>query len=325
VFEDALQLGSPTREFPVPVPSITSLNDVAVNPRTNMAYMTDRTPLGRLGTVYAINMTSGNVSLIQINGSTTAVAVNQDTNVIYVSAIEPNKVLAINGTTNCFLAEIPVDNGPRDLAVDTTRNMLYVANMLSGTISAINSTTNTATAVVKLNIDPPNSGYIECNGERLRQNFTRYDVGTRIVCDATAYNGFKFSSWSGDLVPTIAFENHPNVTINAVELEVQRYGTLNANFIPSIPFSIPMEFLLPLYGIIPAVIVSTFIPSLLLHRKEKRESKRYQKYYTDQIGKLDKVILEKEITQLYKEGKIKELDYKSLVEEIKNFQDHESI
>ena len=240
-----------------------------------------------------------------------------------MAAIEPNKVLAIDGATNCLLSEILVDNGPRDLVVDTTRNMVYVANMLSGTVSAINGTTSNATAVVNLNIDPPNSGYIDCNGERLRQNFTRYDVGTRIVCEATAYNGFAFSSWSGDLVPTAAFENHPNVTNNAaIEFEVQRYGTLNANFIPSTSFSIPMEFFLPLYGIIPAVFVSTFIPSLLLRRKEKRESKRYQKYYAEQIGKLDKAILEKELTQLDKEGKIKESDYRPLVKEIENFQDY---
>jgi YVTN family beta-propeller protein len=198
--------------------------------------------------------------------------------------------------------------------------MVYVANMFSGTVSAINGTTNNVTAVVRINIHPSNSGYIECNHKILQQNFTRYDVGTKIVCKATAYNGFEFSSWSGDLAPYTLLNESSNMKSNAtIGLEVLKYGTLDANFVSSTPVSIPTEFWAPLYGIIPAVIASTFIPSILQRNKEKRESKRHREYYNDQIGKLEIDELEKEVTQLYREGKINESDYLVLKDEIKNY------
>lgn len=86
----------------------------------------------------------------------------------------------------------------------------------------------------------------------------------------------------------------------------------NSGFIECNVILIPQELWTPLYGIIPAVIASSFIPSLLVSRKEKRESKRYLKYYSERIGILDKHKLKNEITQLYKEGKINEADYSSL-------------
>jgi hypothetical protein len=108
---------------------------------------------------------------------------------------------------------------------------------------------------------------------------------------------------------------------STIEIEISKYGTLSANFILSNPVSIPPEFWTPIYGIIPAIIVSTFIPSLLQHNKGKKESKRYRNYYSDQIGKSDDEKLEKEIIKLYNEGKINESDYQSLKEKIKAYKD----
>jgi YVTN family beta-propeller protein len=207
------------------------------------------------------------------------------------------------------------------LAVDPERNMIYVTNELSGTISAINGTTNNLTSVIRFAITPYKSGYIQCNEKRLQQNFTRYDVGTDLSCEAIPYSGYAFSSWSGDLVPA-TFSRDPNINSKAsIGFKVSKYGSLNANFITSNPL-IPEQFWAPLYGIIPAVIASTLIPSIIQWNRGKKLSKRHLDYYSNLIGKTDLCELEKEIAKLYREGKINDSDYGILKDRINNFQDH---
>lgn len=127
-----------------------------------------------------------------------------------------NIVTVINGHTNCVIDMIEVGMDPRHLAVDKFRDMIYVANFLSGTMSAINMTTNNLTTVIQMKVNPANSGYLQCNNSVINQNFTRYDIGTKIECKAKAFKGYEFSSGGGDFVPNIILNGESNLRLHAM-------------------------------------------------------------------------------------------------------------
>lgn len=301
--------------------------DFAINQRTKIAYI-----IGASSNITALDLSDGKTILtnfeIPYNATDItgiAIVVSPELNIIYAlidrRSLGPSTVLAFDGDNdNCLLAEIPVGDRPVNMALERGSNMIYVTDIVYGTIWAINGATNNLTAVVRFGISPPNSGYIQCNEKRLEQNFTRYDVGTNLLCEAKAFDGYAFSSWSGDFVP-IASKN-PNVNSKeSIGLKVSKYSSLNANFVSTNPITIPESFWAPLYGIIPAVVASTFIPSIIQWNRGKKLSKRHLDYYSSLIGETDHGELEKEIAQLYREGKINESDYGILKDRINNFQD----
>lgn len=185
----------PSRALRINGSSNFGLYDVGVNPKTHIAYMTDR---GGFGSIFAANMASNNVTKIHVGHSNTdlltAMAINPVTNKIYIANADSNTVSVLDGLSNCLLSNIPVGVQPRGLAVNPVNNLVYVANMLSGTVSVINGTTDKVTSLITFNTNPPNSGFIECNGQRIQGNFARYEVGTELTCEAKANLGFVFSS-----------------------------------------------------------------------------------------------------------------------------------
>ena len=78
------------------------------------------------------------------------VAVNQTTNVIYVSNLNSNSVSVIDGATDTVLATIAVGTAPEILDVNTETNTIYVANLESSNVSVIDGTSNTVVATVSL-------------------------------------------------------------------------------------------------------------------------------------------------------------------------------
>ena len=59
---------------------------------------------------------------------------------------------------------------------------------IQGTVSIINGTTNNVTAGVTFKVDPVTAGYIECNSEKVPNNYTRFAMGTKLTCEARPYN-----------------------------------------------------------------------------------------------------------------------------------------
>jgi hypothetical protein len=59
-------------------------------------------------------------------------------------------------------ANIPVGHRPVDVIVNPTKNIIYVANAGSRTLHTINGTANQLTVGITYNVNPPNSGYINC-------------------------------------------------------------------------------------------------------------------------------------------------------------------
>ena len=67
------------------------------------------------------------------------VAVNEETNRVYVANFNEPSISVIDGTTNKVMATIEAGKGPRDVAVNARTNRLYVANLLAHDVSAINN------------------------------------------------------------------------------------------------------------------------------------------------------------------------------------------
>jgi len=72
------------------------------------------------------------------------IAVNTETNMIYVVNTHANSVSVIDGRTNTVAATVPADKGPWAVAVNAVSNMIYVANRLSDKVTVIDGRTNRA-------------------------------------------------------------------------------------------------------------------------------------------------------------------------------------
>jgi DNA-binding beta-propeller fold protein YncE len=216
--------------------------------------------------------------------------------------------------------------------------LIYVPNFGSGTVSVINGTTNNVTVGLRFSVDPSNAGNIVCNDQRITKNFTRYDIGSTIRCQAYSNNGFQFSSWSSDLdlniSPSISsvFEfidyslfgnNYANSSMHnahdystndipSTTFVISRYGKLTANFVRS--SSVPAEFWTPIYGLIPGF----FIPSTMSWLNGKRQ-RRYFKESLSNVGKSDRESAERQVTGLYSEGKINDSQYRILKDKISEY------
>ncbi len=97
-----------------------------------------------LGQASAVTVTS-----IPIAGGAVAyVAVNEQTNRIYVSSSSGNLVSVIDGATNRVTATVGVGNFPIGVDVNPITNVIYVANASGGSVSVIDGNSNVVTATV---------------------------------------------------------------------------------------------------------------------------------------------------------------------------------
>jgi YVTN family beta-propeller protein len=72
------------------------------------------------------------------------VAVNSETNRVYVASPQQNAVLAVDPTGDgSIIASIPVGQDPKGVAVETTQNKIYAANFQSWTVTAIRGSDHT--------------------------------------------------------------------------------------------------------------------------------------------------------------------------------------
>jgi YVTN family beta-propeller protein len=182
-----------------------------------------------------IDNSTGDVSTINVTGAPVGVALDAKKHLVYVANSGSNQVHIIDGTTNKIIKNVTVGDQPRYIAVNTKTNMIYVTNFGSGTVSVINGTTNNVTAGLRRSVNPPNTGNIVCNDQKNTKNFTRYDIGSPIRCEAHSNNGFQFSSWSGD------FDLNRSVSVLSV-FDFIYYSLLGSSIISSATFKgFPIE------------------------------------------------------------------------------------
>src|SRR5919112_1991383 len=85
------------------------------------------------------------MNLIPVGKTPVGIAVDPNTNRIYVSNSNNNTVSVIDGATNRVIGDpIPVGEGPFGIAVDPNTNRIYVSNYFSdnNTVSVIDGATN---------------------------------------------------------------------------------------------------------------------------------------------------------------------------------------
>jgi YVTN family beta-propeller protein len=264
---------------------------------------------------------------IKIPAPSTALAINPQNSMIYVTNPDVNKVSVINGTTNELVDSILVGNNPRNIAFNPKTNIIYVSNMLSDNISILNGTSNNLVGGITFETNPPSSGIIYCNNQKMN-NYNRYDIGTFLKCQPKANEGFTFSSWTSDLIlndtktRSSIFDSTPTTGVI-----VSKFGTLTANFVPQAPIS--PEFWAPLYGLIPGF----FIPSIISWFIDKRQRNYFRKYrkkideyidqyktnqfdYTQFLENLNEI--KKEVIEEYEKGRISESHQSILTDRINN-------
>src|SRR5919109_647916 len=139
--------------IPLGDPVTEQANDVAVNPNTNTIYVASsssdpRIPYAAKGTVSVIDgatrsgLTSGlEPEEIVVGSRPNDVAVNPNTNTIYVAESDSNRVSVIEGKANSVLGKVSVNGSPTSIAVNPNTNTIYVTDTLSSKISVIDGTT----------------------------------------------------------------------------------------------------------------------------------------------------------------------------------------
>ena len=89
-----------------------------------------------------VTLTPTVIATMTVGTKPTGVAVNPNTNLIYVSNFISNSLSVIDGATNTVVSTIPVNSGPHGVAVNPLTNRIYVG-IYYGSVSVIDGDTNT--------------------------------------------------------------------------------------------------------------------------------------------------------------------------------------
>ena len=85
---------------------------------------------------------------VHLAAAPNAVAVNPQTDAVYVTSFGAGTVSVVDGRTNTVTATIRVGTGPDAVAVNPSTNTIYVASYDAGTVSVIDGRTSTVTATI---------------------------------------------------------------------------------------------------------------------------------------------------------------------------------
>jgi YVTN family beta-propeller protein len=309
---------------------------VAVNPATNTIFVTNYAS----NTVSVIDGLNNKVTAnITVGKNPVGVAVNPATNKGYVTNIESNSVSVIDAIANKVTGAItvnpslggsykihdPVLSMPITakfpliaslVAVNDISNIVYVTNTGSDTVSIIDGNIGSMVVKVSFNINPPNSGDIQCNGQQILPNtYFLYRNGTSLICTANAESGYKFSSWS-NMVYSL---NNP-LSFNLSQFG----GTIAANYKATLSFE---QYLAIILG--PISIISITVGWFFRNRQRRHLDKymtiidtAYESLEQNNNSKeclLHLQLVRKEIAQLFKKGKISDAYYNILDKKISEY------
>jgi YVTN family beta-propeller protein len=228
------------------IDNITSGGDspvgIATNPKTGKLYVSNIVS----NTVSVINTKAidtlgkvdGNKNSIVVSKLTSAPAMtsfkkDNDKDII-LKEISVNPTLKTSYNSEDSLVSLPSNVGfpllASQVTIDPYENIIYMTNTASNTISIINGNSDQVAVRLTFNVNPPNTGEVQCNGvKNISRNSTLYDRGQMLQCIAIPERGYTFASWS-DLVS--------DLTTNPITLEASRFGTLTANFKPAVTLEV---------------------------------------------------------------------------------------
>ena len=153
---------------------------------------------------------------------------------IILKKISVNPTLKTSYNSEDSLVSLPSNVGfpllASQVTIDPYENIIYVTNTASNTISLINGKSDQVAIRLTFNVNPPNTGEVQCTGvKNILGNSTSYDRGQTLQCVAIPERGYTFASWS-DLAN--------DLNINPITLEASRFGTLTANFKPTLTLEV---------------------------------------------------------------------------------------
>ena len=302
---------------------------ININYKTNLIYVTNYLS----NSISAIDgITNKVISTIKVAKYPVDAVVNPLTNKVYVSHNGDDAVSVIDGITNKKIKELSVkssmnkNNGNNDpildipikvtfpliaskLSINPNTNLIYMTNTVSNGVIVLSGQTDSIVVRIAVEINPKNSGTIECNNSRLQsQNFLLHPVNNEIKCTAHASRGYSFDFWSN-------MTNMISNNTNPVSLNVTENNLLMANFKPSISTETYI-------GMVAAIVGSTSISAGWYYKKRERSylNKSMNRIdYTYHALKNDKVEgvkqlenIQKEITNLFKKGKLTDSHYNIL-------------
>lgn len=117
-----------------------------------------RRPASTRSPVRVVSPLFGVIATIDLNRSPflglnpVAIAVNEQTNRVYVANNFTNNVLVIDGSNNSILVNIPVGSNPLGIAVNKATNRIYVTSGNLNNVSVIDGSTNRVTATIDLGV-----------------------------------------------------------------------------------------------------------------------------------------------------------------------------
>lgn len=282
----------------------------------------------------SISVIDGNTnkinSTIKVGQNPVDIVVNPLTNKIYVSNNRDNTVSVIDGVTNKKIKDLsvkPINNknshGNNDpildipinltfpllankLSLNPDTNQIYITNTVSNGVMVIDGKTDSVVVQLSVKIIPENAGTVECNTSKLpSQSFWLHPINTEIKCTAYASRGYSFDFWSN----MISDNNNP-LTLNVTENNL-----LVGHFKPAISTETYI-------GMVAAIVGSTSIFAGWYYKRRERSylNKSMNRIdFTYDALKNNKVEgvkqleeLRKEITNLFKKGKLTDSHYNIL-------------
>jgi YVTN family beta-propeller protein len=240
---------------------------------------------------------------IKVGKSPSSIRVNHLTNTLYVANYGDGTVSVINGTNNTKIADIKVGKGSFAIVINKGTNTVYVANLKNDTVSLVDGKVNKVVAKLAFEINPFNSGHVECDKDKLLAPLSRQlYINSGSQCIAKPNQGFEFVSWqenlNGNSTQLLQVAATPSIWDSILDffhmkpdkqeatLNITKFGSFTANF-KSLPPPVPAEYWTTLFGFVLSTILGTvLIPIFLTWRKSKNQVKKLE-YYYHEINKLN--------------------------------------
>jgi YVTN family beta-propeller protein len=124
-----------TLDFPIG----SRLQNIALDSGANRAYVTDFVD----GIIVVDTTNNTIVKNITIGNNPHGIAVNPDTDILYVTQLDSDSVVIIDITTQTVIDTLSVGDIPQWIGLDILRNKAFVTNEGDGSVSVIDTTTNT--------------------------------------------------------------------------------------------------------------------------------------------------------------------------------------
>lgn len=300
--------------------------------------------------LYAVDFIAGTASNITRMDSifVSDLLINPKNDVIYVSDSLRNLIQVISGTNGTIIDEIPVGKSPMKMVLNSKNDVIYVSNADSNSISTIDASSGKLLVPgIVFNINPPNSGNIQCKTGNIATNqYVRISDGEK--CEAVSNRGFEFSNWVENLdknstrvvsfipktdywytpvekfIKSIANSLGVETSNNeAATLNELRSGNFTANYEMVSP-PLPPEYWATLSSFVLTTIIGAyFIPSFIGYMRTRTMARKLNYFHQrimsiydngsldkDDVDSLEK--LKNKITDAYSEGKLTSEHYNSL-------------